>query len=1604
MPDAFKITACTAGHEQIFVLPPADNADHRIYLHADRFGLHEDACILLEALDGVWRIRTGSRQRMEERGKPFSVHAIRDGDTLLLATPAGDRIALLVRARAEVLSGYAKYDLRETCIITVGRSEGNMICYDIGRMVSEKHAVLKKEKDGWRVEDLGANGIYLNGCRAGRSSVLRFGDRVSIAGLQLVFLGNMLAVDHSSGRVRVKGLSQLKQRSICAERDGAAAGKTAPRSGRSGKRLLCRAPRIMEKIESGEIKIDLPPALPQETQQPFILLFGPALTMSLPMAAGSLMMTQFRDASAKAGIYMYAGLVMALLAGLMSAGWAGAGAYFRNREMRLQREHREDAYNRYLGRIMDELREKAEKNTAALLGMYPEAAVCAAEGTAGTARLWNRNRKHGDFLQCRLGLGEIPFQVRVVVPGKSFSLHTDILDEKPLALQERFKMLRDVPVLLDLKQHPLMGIIGGEDLDSSALVARLIAVQIAAAHSYTDVRMVFLYDEAGSQDLSQWAFAGWLPHTWSDDRTVRYTASNKDQIRDISHELSEIIRRRKEAAAQTGAEETAPFPYFVVFVADSALLQGEVLRHYLLEANAQIGLSVLILAGTWEHLPNECSYVIQNDDRFRGMFQADAVEEDRVPIRFDRLSAAQAEKMARALSDIEVEENGHTGALPPALTFLEMYGVRAPEELQIRERWLKNRTEETLQAPVGVRAGGVLCCLDAHEKGHGPHGLIAGTTGSGKSELLQTWILSMAVCYSPSDIAFLIIDYKGGTMADLFEKLPHTAGCISNLSGSGIQRALVSVKSECLRRQRIFSEYHVTHVNAYSGLFRRGEASRPVPHLFILVDEFAELKKEEPDFLRELVSVAQVGRSLGVHLLLATQKPSGTVDANIWSNARFRLCLRVQDAQDSMDVLRKPDAAYLTQAGQCCFQVGNDELYEVFQAGWSGAAYAREGERPPDRMARLLTRTGRTDPACEPREALPESDRADGEDAKRQTQLEAVVQLIKDVAERNGYPSAGQLWLPPLPGRILLDSLEAFAAGTFDGSRWKEPAADRRGAVDVIVGMLDDPENQRQLPMRLSFTESGHLAVVGGIVSGKSTFLQTVLYSLIMSYSPDALHIYVVEPGGHQMSCFEKAPHAGGIVCDGQDVHLARLMHLLETLLTERKRLLGGEHFSQYRQARGERLPAVFLMIDDFAAFREKTGDRYEQQMITLSREGAGCGIFLIISAGGFSAAQLPGRIAENCTCVAALTLPDRYAYADALRTSKIDVRPEAGMKGRGLFLHEENVLEFQTALAASAGDDYSRLEKIRKTCREMALAWSGAAARGIPQIPSRPLWRGFRELAEVSEAVRTGYLLPVGYDEASAGVFSIDLRRTFCYLITGAPRTGKKNFLKIMICCAGLMGARIIVLDPGGILSGNSALPDLTLITDRKVMEQFITEQLCPLFEERNRLRTAQEMQEAEDAQPAETAPAFRPVFIFMPDLAQVLDAAAADDAGMGPVMDTLILQGRFLGIYLAGCVSSEERPEGAGKRLFRAFALWHTGIHFGGNAAANPFMNFDHLSYREQTALLRPGIGLLPSDAKKQEVKSVLIPLAPDRASDTHLRALPAALCGLPQDNRQE
>ena len=307
--------------------------------------------------------------------------------------------------------------------------------------------------------------------------------------------------------------------------------------------------------------------------------------------------------------------------------------------------------------------------------------------------------------------------------------------------------------------------------------------------------------------------------------------------------------------------------------------------------------------------------------------------------------------VAKVLSNIPIEFEDGLKQLPDAITFLEMEKVGKVEQLNILNRWHSNDSTSSLKAEVGVDSQGDLMYLDLHEKFHGPHGLIAGMTGSGKSEFIITYILSMAINYSPDDVAFILIDYKGGGLAFAFENkatgkiLPHLAGTITNLDKAEMDRTLVSISSEIKRRQKIFNDARdklnesTIDIYKYQKYFKEGKLEEAIPHLFIICDEFAELKSQQPDFMDNLISVARIGRSLGVHLILATQKPSGVVNDQIWSNTKFRVCLKVQDESDSKEMLKRPEAASLKQTGRFYLQVGYDEYFALGQSGWCGAKY-----------------------------------------------------------------------------------------------------------------------------------------------------------------------------------------------------------------------------------------------------------------------------------------------------------------------------------------------------------------------------------------------------------------------------------------------------------------------------------------------------------------------------------------------------------------------------------------------------------------------------------------------------------------------------------------
>lgn len=1640
-----------------FILPSINNADYSLVLHKGIFGLRKNLELKLENINERWRIKENKEYSIYRNNKKYTGEFLINEDYLSISTRESRLIKLTVHQVSSAFRPYTKYSLKNLKCITIGKNEENDIQYDYQGMVSKQHAVLKWEDAGWIIQNKGQNKLYVNSSVVSGECRLKFGDFINILGLHCTFLGEVLAIDEEGKTITVNKnvlTTYIPEKS--------AKSFNADAIQEAGKKNFHRSPRKVEKIEIGEIEIEGPPALANGRKQPLYLTIGPSFTMSLPMLLGCLLMIySSRISGGTSGLFMYSGLIMSISSAMIGVLWAILNIRYQKKMEREEELHRFDAYSEYLFKRTEEIKTKYQKNTKALHAIYPDAKSCTSY-RYGSHLLWNRNERHEDFLTYRLGIGEQPFQVKIHVPKEKFTLIEDSLNDTPKFIKDNYETLYEVPVGVDLKKHRLVGIIGGKEKRGAFEIVKALSVQIAANNCYTDVRMAYIYDEHEATDFTQWEFAKWFPHVWSEDGKIRYIAANKEEASDVFYELTKILRQRVEEK-QNGIGIK---PYIILFVENSEWLNEELISRYIFDPAFDCGISTLILAEEYADLPNSCDYMIQNDEKFQGIYSVFPQKEEKKTIKFDIVEKEELLHFARELSDVEVQETESGGEVPSQLTFFDMYHIRKPEELQIEERWLKNRTYENIKGLIGQKAGGVPCFLDMHEKYHGPHGLVAGTTGSGKSETLQTYMMSLAVNYSPDDIGFFVIDYKGGGMANLFDGLPHMIGQISNLSGNQVNRAMVAIKSENRRRQRIFNEYGVNNINLYTKLYKNKEASDPIPHLFIVIDEFAELKKEEPEFMKELISVAQVGRSLGVHLILATQKPSGTVDDNIWSNAKFRLCLRVQDKQDSQDMLHKPDAAYITQAGRAYLQVGNDEVYELFQSGWSGAPYDEKIQEGRAETVALITNTGKEDivgnyykvqskekgiyqwlvsiETCL-REALVFCEtsleecvqyrnkmqeviehlylslekqekaysksyynslrledyiklykKAEGQEIdavkwmmeyaakenirlpqmKEKTQLDAVKEYLATVAEKNGYWYKQKLWMPVLAEKIFLDEFQEYRDTAFQNGKWK--ALQNQWSLEVVIGKVDDPHNQAQMPLLLNFGEKGSLAVCGGIVSGKSTFLQTLVYAMTHKYTPNEINLYILDFSSKMLSSFENLVHVGGMMYETDIDRIAKFFNMMKGVLEERKKLFRGGNYSQYIQSHGMVMPAIFIVIDNYSVFREKTKERYDSILTTLSKEGVNQGIYMILTASGFGTNEIPNRVGENIKNVVCLEMADKYAYADALHTMKFSILPEANVKGRGLVSYGNQILEFQTALALRARDDYQRMERIASECNILNEAWTGKKARKIPEIPKKPIWSEFQKLDETRDMVRSSRYLPTAYKESNASVFGIDLLKTYCYLITGTERTGKKNYMKVMIQASLLKQAKICVMDgTGQDFESYSIDSAIDYVRNEEEIFKFF-EQLSPVFQNRNQVKNQMIGEDNDEEEIFEIQSREKPVFIFINDLIWFLDTVYHSKYQMSGFLETIWKKGSLHHIYFIGILETEKYSFAAGYQAFHYFTGYHTGIHFGGKVSTHPYFSWEELSFSEREKAEKPGIGMPAVQISEEWEGKVVVPLA--------------------------
>lgn len=1249
--------------------------------------------ISIDGNDNAWNLVSNRKAKVLDENDNIQKKTALTKNCLRKIKIGEDIATIFTEPLTENRQKYIRKNISKDIEISIGRENNNVIVFK-NDFVSSNHAILTYRNNYWSIKDNNSiNGVYVNGKKI-KEKNLDFGDVIYIMGLKIVVFYNFIMFNNPDNSLAlVNGVFEepiaenLDMSYIDFDEDDEDFEEELKKA------YFYPSPRLKKDIEQRKIKVDNPPEKQDGEKLPFALTVGPSITMGL--ASFTTAVYSVNNAIAKGDIKsQMPSIVMSVSMLMGTLLWPICTKMYDKRNKKKKEKERQEKYSKYLEEIDKQVNDEKEKQEKILKENFVTIDECEDRILKVKRNLWERGISQSDFLDIRLGVGNLPLNLDLSYTEKRFSLKEDNLLDKMYELCEKPKQLENVPVTISFYDKYISGVIG--DKKQVYELAKGIIFELAALYSYDEVKMIFLYN---SNDSKEFEFVKWLPHTFSDDKKFRFVATNLDEVKEISYYLDDEIINRGEMNENKKDDMT---PYYIVFSLDKDLSLKSEFINKIYNQKKNINFSVINFFESLQDLPKECMTIIETNKDSSKIYDKNDITGNSILFKPDIYLTASPTKLSIKLANILLNSLESGYQLPSVVNFLQMFEVGKVEHLNVLSRWQDNDPTKSLATPIGIDTYGELFKLDLHEKFHGPHGLVAGMTGSGKSEFIITYILSLAINYHPNEVSFILIDYKGGGMAKSFEHLPHVAGIITNLDGSSINRAIISINSELKRRQAIFDmtskKVGVSNIDIYKyqKLFREGKVSEPLPHLFIISDEFAELKSQQPEFMAELISAARIGRSLGVHLILATQKPNGVVDDQIWSNTKFRVCLKVGDKADSMDMLKRPDAAMLKDTGRFYLQVGYNELFELGQSAWAGAPYYPSDRyiEEKDNSIVIIDKNARV-----VRETKIDKNRILYGNAPKQ--LDAITKYLSETAKAESI-HARPIWLDPLKESILLDDIEkkyGILYNKFD--------------LCPVIGEYDDPVNQKQSYLRIPISESGNLLLYGSQGSGKAMFITTLIYSIIEHYSPEEVNIYALDFESETLKSFEKAPHIGDVILSFESEKITNLMKTLYKEMENRKKKFAeyGGTFKSYINESGKTVPNILVALNNYAAFLELYPDK-EDAIALLTREGARYGIYFVFTANATN--EVKFKIAQNFSQIITLQFNDESNYQMIL--GKTGGIVPSHFEGRGLTKIEKHVYEFQTARITSDNNPY---KYIKEECSKLTKKYQSKASK-IAVLPNK--------------------------------------------------------------------------------------------------------------------------------------------------------------------------------------------------------------------------------------------------------------------------------------------
>ncbi|MES9622417.1 type VII secretion protein EccCa [Streptomyces tuirus] len=1131
--------------------------------------------------------------------------------------------------------------------------------------------------------------------------------------------------------------------------------------------VVKRPPRVLpSEVPTQEIVLQPPPELPRGHRESVLMQLLPTLGMG-----GSVVFffTSGQPFMRIMGMIMIASTIAMSVAMVIR---------FRRGSQGELADMRRD-YLSYLGRTRLTVVEtaKAQRDAQYFLHPSPEQLwALVAEGS----RVWERRSGDEDFGQVRIGLGAQALARALVAPETA-----PVAQLEPLTAgaMQRFlavhSTLDDLPMAVSLRAFYHVTISG--DPQSVRSSARAMAGSLAALHSPEDLLIVVA---AGREALPHWEWAKWLPHVQAPGAVDG--AGSRRLIGSDSRELENLLATRLTGRPRfhPNAAPLPEEPHIVVVLDGLSLPPDSVLGN----PEGLQGVTVLeVVPGDLNTGGGELSIVVQPEALH--LESGHGVVYEGTP---DVLSYESAEALARQLAPLRMASGGDDDEpLLANLEFTDLLNLGDAASVDTQRTWRPRSLAERLRVPIGVGEDGRPVMLDlkeAAQEGMGPHGLCVGATGSGKSELLRTLVLGLAVTHSSETLNFVLADFKGGATFAGMAQMPHVAAVITNLADdlTLVDRMGDSIRGELNRRQEMLRDAgNYANIHDYEKARAAGAALQPIPSLVLVIDEFSELLTAKPDFIEMFVQIGRIGRSLGVHLLLASQRLEEGRLRGLETYLSYRVGLRTFSAAESRAAIGVPDAYELPNVpGSGLLKFGTDEMVR-FKAAYVSGVYRSGTQRttpsggplPMNRRPVLFTAAEvPVQYMAVPQQRPSASDGPEVDDALADTVLDVIVRRL----EAQG-PAAHQVWLPPLDSPPPLDGLLPGLTAV-QGRGLTQPGYEGAGRLVVPAGLVDKPYEQRRDPLWVDFSgAAGHMQIIGGPQSGKSTLLRTLISAFALTHTPYEVQFYGLDFGGGGMAAVAGLPHVGGVASRLDPERVRRTVAEVYGVLNRREeyfRSAGIASIADFRarRARGE-IPVtdqpwgdVFLVIDGWGNFRADY-EAMDQVIHDIAARGLGYGVHLILTAS--RSMEVRANLKDHLMNRLELRLGDTM---DSELDRKVAANVPAGVPGRG---QAPQKLHFMAAVPRIDGltSDTDLADATAALATEVSRHWQ---APGAPEVRLLPREFPADQLPPGDRFPRRGVAFAL--DEDNLEPVFVDFEQDPFFLVFGESESGKSNVLRLLI------------------------------------------------------------------------------------------------------------------------------------------------------------------------------------------------------------------------------